>query len=80
MQYFEQLPRAVYNLTVLRGRRRVTRLIILVTLSVFAYAILRHGACSINPESCYGDKATPGYHYNRDREQRDQDMNYVSEH
>ncbi len=57
MQVLKQLPRAFYNVTVLRGRRRVTRLVVMVALSIAAFMIVRHGKCALNSEGCYGDRA-----------------------
>ena len=52
------LPKALYNVTVLRGRRRITRLVFLALISGLVLLLVRHGLCVWRGESCYGNSQT----------------------
>lgn len=52
------LPKALYNVTVLRGRRRIARLVFLALISGLVLLLVRHGLCVWRGESCYGNSQT----------------------
>ena len=53
MECLKQLPRTVFNLTILRGRRKVTRLLLLLVLSTVVFTLLKHGICMTSHGYCY---------------------------
>ncbi len=71
MQWLRQLPRTVYNVTVLRGRRRATRLVVVLALSVLTFMTVRHGVCTLQPERCHEVAEDVSVGLNREHRDRD---------
>ena len=59
MKALLQFPRTLYNVLFLRGRRRVTKLLLLLVLGGLVMAVVKEGVCTVHPELCQNGDIHP---------------------
>lgn len=66
MNLLVQLGRTLYNVLLLRGRRRRAKLLLLIVLSMAFFAFVMRGRCWIDSRLCKEEDGEHGLQHTRD--------------